>query len=62
MIYLNQSTHIELHSESYGVIIPYKTMLNRHKYMWFVNESVQNILDGNYFLSSLFQDVYKNLM
>ena len=59
---LNQSTHIELHIESYGVIIPYKTMLNRHKYMWFVNESVQNILDGNYFLSSLFQDVYKNIM
>ena len=59
--FLNQSTQIELYKESYGINIPYKTMLKRHKYMWFVNENISNILDGNYMLAYYFNNVFSKL-
>ena len=59
--YLNQSTQIELYKESYGIRIPYKTMLNRHKYMSFVNNNIDNILHGNYMLAHYFNNVFNRI-
>ena len=59
--YLNQSTHIDLFKESYGINIPYKSIMKRHKYMWFVNDHINNILHGNYLLAQYFNNVFKNI-
>lgn len=59
--YLNQSTNIELYKESYGILIPYKTIINRHKYAWFVNENINNILHGNYMLAHYFNNVFNRI-
>lgn len=59
--YLNQSTHIDLFKESYGINIPYKSIMKRHKYMWFVNDHINNILQGNYLLAHYFNNVFKNI-
>ena len=59
--YLNQSTQIELYKESYGICIPYQTMMKRHKYMWFVNEDINNILHGNYMLAQYFNNVFHEI-
>lgn len=59
--YLNQSTQIDLFKESYGINIPYKSIIKRHKYMWFVNENIDNILHGNYMLAHYFNNVFNKI-